>query len=154
MNNKLICFVFLVVGFVCSNCGKPLAPKYLGYDNFRVQKVGLQNNLLATNIKLYNPNRYPLQLKSASIDVYFNNNFLGHSSLDTLIILPAKDTSYVPLTLQAKAKDVLSNALKVFFNPDVKVKITGSAKAGRSGFFVNVPIDYEGTQRIELSDFK
>ncbi|HET7897971.1 MAG TPA: LEA type 2 family protein, partial [Flavisolibacter sp.] len=116
--------------------------------------VGLQNNLLATDIKLYNPNSYPLQLKSASMDVYFNDNFLGHSSLDTLINLPGKDTSYVPLTMQAKAKDVLSNAWKVFLNPDVKIRITGTAKAGRSGFFVNIPIDYEGVQRVELSGLR
>jgi hypothetical protein len=49
---------------------------------------------------------------------------------------------------------VLSNALKVFLNPDVRIKITGSAKAGRGGIFLNVPIDYEGTQRIELANIR
>lgn len=135
-------------------CSKPLAPTYLGYQNFRLEKASLENSILSTDVKLYNPNRYALQLKSASMDVYFNNSYLGHSSLDTLITLPAKDTVLVPLQLQAKAKDLLNNALKVLLNPDVKIKITGSAKAGRSGFFLNVPIDYEGTQRINLSDLK
>jgi len=44
--------------------------------------------------------------------------------------------------------------MKVFLNPDVKVKITGTAKAGRGSFFLNVPIDYEGTQHIEVSNFR
>jgi hypothetical protein len=35
-------------------------------------------------------------------------------------------------------------------NPNVKVKIAGSAKVGRSGFFITVPVNYEGNQRIEL----
>ena len=125
---------------------------YLGYQNFRLAKASLDNSILATEVKLYNPNRYDLKFKSASMDVYFNNSYLGHSAFDTLVTLPAKDTVYVPLQLQAKAKDVLSNALKVFLNPDVKIKITGSAKAGRGGFFLTVPIDYEGVQRINLSD--
>jgi hypothetical protein len=60
----------------------------------------------------------------------------------------------VPLQLQANAKDVLGNALRVFLNPDVKIRITGSVKAGRGGFFLNVPIDYEGVQRINLSDIR
>lgn len=152
MRNLILPVVLIVCLFTA--CSKPLAPTYLGYQNFRLEKASLDNSILATDVKLYNPNRYALQLKSASMDVYFNNSFLGHSSLDTLITLPAKDTVYVPLQLQAKAKDILSNALKVLLNPDVKIKITGSAKAGRGGFFLNVPINYEGTQRINLSDFK
>jgi LEA14-like dessication related protein len=144
----------LAVAFLFCACAKPLAPKYLGYENFRLAKAGFGTNTLATDIKLYNPNGYPLQLKSADLDVYFNNNLLGHSSLDTLITLPAKDTTIIPLQMEAKAKDLLSNAFKVLLNPDVKVKITGSAKAGRGGFFVNVPIDYEGTQHINLSDLR
>ena len=136
--------------FLLAACSRPVSPTYIGYDNFRVEKVGVKNSILATNVRLFNPNGYPLQLKSASIDVYINDDFLGHSSLDSLIILPKKDTVSIPLRLTASAKDLLSNSLKAFFNPDVKVKIKGSARAGRSGFFVNVPIDYEGMQRIEF----
>lgn len=147
-------FVFAFVACLCSSCGKPLAPEYLGYQNFRLAKAGLENNVLATDVKIYNPNRYALQVKSASVDVYLNDSYLGHSSLDTLIVLPAKDTAYVPLQLQAKAKDVLSNAAKILLNPNVKFKITGSVKAGRGGFFRNVPVDYEGTQRIDLNSFR
>ena len=135
-------------------CSKPLAPKYLGYQNFRLLKAGLTDNVVATDVKLYNPNSYALKLRSASVDVYFNDSYLGHSAIDSLIVLPPKDTSYVPLQLQAKTKDILNNAMKVFLNPDVKVKITGTAKAGRGSFFLNVPIDYEGTQRIDLNEFR
>jgi LEA14-like dessication related protein len=154
MKGVKIPLLFFAMAFLCSSCARPLSPKYLGHQNLRLARVGLKNNILTTEIKLYNPNRYPLQLKSASMDVYFNNSYLGHSSLDTLINLPAKDTAYVPLQLQANAKDVLGNALRVFLNPDVKIRITGSVKAGRGGFFLNVPIDYEGVQRINLSDIR
>lgn len=154
MKTKIFFVLALFTAFLLVGCAKPLAPKYLGYQNFRLAKASFGDNILATDIRLYNPNNYPLQLKSATMDVYFNNAYLGHSSLDTLIILPGKDTSVVPLQLQAKAKDVLSNALKVFLNPDVKIRITGSAKAGRGGIFLNIPIDYEGMQRIELADIR
>lgn len=136
--------------YLFSGCSKLASPQYLGYQNFRMEKVGFTNNVLATDVKLYNPNGYPLQFKSASMDVYINNTFFGHSTLDSLVTLPAKDTTYVPLRLQASARDILSNTVKILLNPDVKIKITGSAKAGRGGFFINVPIDYEGVQRIEL----
>ncbi|HUC81377.1 MAG TPA: LEA type 2 family protein [Flavisolibacter sp.] len=147
---KFLVAVLLVYAF--SSCSKPQPPQYVGYENFRVEKASLSNSILATNIKLYNPNRYNLQLKSASMDVYFNDKFLGHSSLDSLITLPAKDTAKFPLRMQASAKDILSNSAKLLLNPDVKIRITGNAKAGRSGIFVNVPINYEGVQRIDLTE--
>jgi LEA14-like dessication related protein len=142
-------FVIAVV-FALGACRTPASPTYLGYEDFRIEQVGLNNNILSTRVKLYNPNAYPLQLKSASIDVYLNDDYLGHSQLDSLIILPQKDTSYVPLRLTASAKDLLSSTLKLLLNPEVKVKIKGTARAGRGGLFINVPIDYEGKQRIEL----
>lgn len=136
--------------FLFSGCSKPQNPSYHGYDDFRVEKVGVKNTILSTRVKLYNPNAYALKLKSANIDVYINNDYLGHSSIDSLITLPGKDTSYVPLQLTASAKDLLSNTLKVWLNPDVKIRITGAARAGRGSLFVNVPINYEGVQRIQL----
>src|SRR5205823_3081275 len=113
-------------------------PKYLGYQNFRMEKAGLNNTILAADVKIYNPNRYALQLQSASMDVYVNNSFLGHSVIESLITLLPKDTAYIPLRLQASAKDILKHAAQIFFNPDVKLKITGTARAGRSGIFINI----------------
>ena len=148
--NKVLMAIMLV--YALSSCSKPQPPQYVGYENFRIEKASLSNSILATNVKLYNPNSYNLQLKSASMDVYFNDKFLGHSSLDSLIILPAKDTAIFPLRMQASAKDILSNSAKLLLNPEVKIRISGNAKAGRGGIFINVPINYEGVQRIDLTE--
>lgn len=140
-----LAFVLAVAG-----CSKPQPPKYVGYENFRLEKATFSQAVLASNIKLYNPNGYNLELKSADLDVYFNDKFLGHSALDSLITLPAKDTTSFPLRMTASPKDILSNSAKLLLNPDVRIRIEGSAKAGRGGLFINVPIKYEGTQRIDL----
>lgn len=143
-------FAGIAIVIVLASCSKPQPPQYVGYQNFRLEKASLNNSVLASDIKLYNPNTYNLNLKSASLDVYFNDKFLGHSALDSLIVLPAKDTAVIPLRMNASAKDIISNSARLLLNPDVKIRITGSAKAGRSGFYINVPINYEGTQRIDL----
>jgi LEA14-like dessication related protein len=145
-------FTGIALVLLLVSCGKPQPPQYAGYQNFRIEKASFNNSVLASDIKLYNPNAYNLNLKSASLDVYFNDKFLGHSSLDSLIVLPAKDTAVFPLRMTASAKDILSNSAKLLLNPDVKIRITGSAKAGRGGFYINVPINYEGTQRIDLRE--
>lgn len=136
--------------FLLTSCGKPQPPRYAGYSNFRLEKASISNTVLATDVKLFNPNGYNLQLKSAALDVYFNDKFLGHSALDSLIVLPAKDTATFPLRMTASAKDILRNSAALLLNPDVRIRITGNAKAGRGGLYINVPINYEGTQRIDL----
>src|SRR3712207_5814755 len=95
--NSLKLLIGILLIYSLSSCSKPQPPQYIGYDNFRLEKAGLKNTILATDIKLYNPNGYNLQLKSANLNVYFNDNFLGHSTLDSLIVLPAKDTAAFPL---------------------------------------------------------
>lgn len=139
-----------ILAYTLSSCSKPQPPQYVGYDNFRLEKASINNSVLATDVKLYNPNGYNLQLKSADIDVYFNDKFLGRSTLDSLITLTGKDTTKFPLRMIASAKDILANGAKLLMNPEVKIRLTGNAKAGRSGIFVNVPINYEGMQRVDL----
>lgn len=148
-SNVLLC---LVLAVLLAACSKPQPPQYAGYQNFRLEKISLSNPVFASDIKLYNPNKYNLQLKSANLDVYFNDKFLGHSVLDSLIVLPAKDTATFPLRMTASTKEILANSARLLLNPDVKIRVTGSAKAGRGGFFINVPIEYEGIQRIDLKE--
>jgi LEA14-like dessication related protein len=142
----LCCIVFCVL----VGCRKPEAPVYLGYENFRIEKIGLASNKMTADLKMYNPNRYALQLKQADIDVLFNDRFLGHTAVNTFVELQPRDTTSVPLQLQASALDLLTNTAQVLLNPDVRVKMQGSAKVGRGGVFINVPVNYEGMQRIEL----
>src|SRR5215217_969258 len=93
--------LFLGALLVLGSCGKPQPPKYLGYSNVRLEKAGLSNSVVAADIKFYNPNAYALKLKQADMDVFFNDRLVGHSVIDSLLTLPSRDTSFVPLRVQA-----------------------------------------------------
>ena len=152
MNNKTIIFgYFLVLFFFVMGCSKPIQPTYLGYQNLRLGKLGGKSNIIMSDIKFYNPNKYALSVKQADMDVYFNDRFLGHTSMNNMVNLPPLDTTLVPFTVEVSATDLLLNTAQIFLNPNVRVKIQGSAKAGRGGIYVNIPINYQGTQRIQLS---
>jgi LEA14-like dessication related protein len=152
MKNQRIIFGYaFFLLFFAIGCSKPVQPTYLGYQNLRFGKVGAKNNVLMSDIKFYNPNRYALNVKQADMDVYFNDRFLGHTSMTNMVSLPPKDTTLVPFTIEASATDLLANAAQIYLNPNVRIKVQGNAKAGRGGIFVNIPINYQGTQRISLS---
>ena len=152
MKNKAVIFGYLfILLFFAIACSKPIQPTYLGYQNLRLGKVGTKSNVLMSDIKFYNPNKYTLNVKEAEMDIYFNDRLLGHTSLSNVVSLPPLDTTLVPFTIEASATDLLANTAQIFLNPNVRVKVQGNAKAGRGGIFVNIPINYQGTQRIQLS---
>ncbi len=142
---------FLISIFFTISCSKPIQPTYLGYQNLRLGKVGTKSNVLMSDIKFYNPNKYALNVKEAEMDVYFNDRLLGHTSMSNTVSLPPLDTTLVPFTIAASMTDILANTAQIYLNPNVRVKVQGNAKAGRGGIFVNIPINYSGTQRIQFT---
>ncbi|MBC7406782.1 MAG: LEA type 2 family protein [Arcicella sp.] len=152
MKNKAVIFGYFSISlFFALGCSKPLQPTYLGYQNLRLGRVGTKNNVIMSDIKFYNPNKYALNVKQAEMDVYFNDRLLGHTSMNNMVSLPPMDTTLVPFTVQASVTDLLANTAQIFLNPNVRVRVQGNAKAGRGGVFVNIPINYQGTQRIKLA---
>lgn len=133
-----------------SGCGKPAAPVYYGFVNFGVDSVGQTESVVSAELKYYNPNNYNLQLKQGEVDVYLNEQFAGHSSLDTALIIPRRDTFYLPVKMRVNMSVITSNALSIFLNKEVDIKLQGKARIGRSGFYMNVPILYEGKQQISF----
>lgn len=132
------------------SCGKPKAPEYINFDNVRVEKLGLSESKVGVDVRFYNPNPFNIQLRSADFDVFFNDKFVGHSTLDTLIRIPKLDTFYIPVDMKVNVKDLMKNAVQLLLNPEVAIRVKGSAKVGKGGLFKNFPIDYEGTQRVDV----
>ena len=146
---SLSCLAFVVV-LMGIGCAKPKEPQYLDIENLQVLKAGLSESIVGADLKYYNPNSYKLQLRKANLDLYVNDKYVGHSDLDTLIHIPALDTFYVPITMKLNLGDLVKNAVQLLLNPEVKLKIQGSAKVGKSGIYKNFPVNYEGKERIDV----
>jgi len=142
-------FIFSVV-LLLTACGKPKPPQYLGYSNVRLEKASLANSVVAADLKFYNPNAYALQLKQADIDVFVNDKLMGHSLIDSLLSWPARDTAAAPFRVQVDARTIARQLAGLLLNPDIRLRLKGTAKVGRGGFFMNLPVDYEATQRLDV----
>jgi len=103
---------------------------------------------LSVDLLLFNPNRYPLKLKDADVDVFLNGNKLGTMLLSECFPVPGLDTFSMPVTLNVDLKNVLPNALRLLMDPEVNIKLDGTIKAGRHGLYLNVPVHYEGKQDL------
>ncbi|MDP4150107.1 MAG: LEA type 2 family protein [Bacteroidota bacterium] len=145
-SRKIVLFLLSVLLF--SACGKPEAPEYYGFRDARMSKGAGGLTVLATTLKLFNPNHFNITLRGGEMDVYVNDRLSGHSVLDTSIYIPRKDTFYVPVSMQVNMQDILSHALASLFGKEVKITVNGRVKLRRDGFPFSVPFHYEANQDL------
>ena len=144
MNRVLILISLGVMGI--ASCAKPKSFDYLGFDNVKILKWGLQETTVGMDVMFYNPNS-ALQLKKAAVDVHINRKYLGRSVIDSLISIPKNDTFIIPMVMKMETVSAVSGILKSVSDSTVLVKLDGTATIGKSGIFLNYPIKYEGSQK-------
>ena len=147
MQKAYISILSVALLFVFS-CGKPKAPEYVSLENIKVKEFGLKETKLGVEVKMFNPNNQRLQVRSADLDLYVNNELLGHSVLDSLVNIPKRDTFFIPLSINIQTLAGATRFMQSLADTSVLLKVQGIAKLGKSGVFFNYPVNYEGRQSL------
>ncbi len=139
----------LLSSLLIGGCRQPEIPEYQAFENFSIGKVGMKETVVSADLKYYNPNNYELQFRKADLAISINNKPVGTTVLDTLIRIPKKDTFYVPVQMKVNMKQLLGNALTLLMNDELDVKVNGTIRLGRKGLYMNLPVNYQGKQKME-----
>lgn len=152
MMKPLSYFLLLVMLMVIfTGCKKPQALRYIDFQNFRVSEFTKGRSDLSADLKFFNPNPYQLRLKWAEMNFYVNDQYFGHSVLDTLMVIPKADTFLIPVAIkEVELKKVLLNGLGALLTKEYTIKLDGEAKIGKAGIYFTFPLHYEGKQRLDL----
>jgi LEA14-like dessication related protein len=145
---KKAAYLLLLLFVAVAACRKPKELVYQEIGNFGIKKAGLKQTIISLDIRLYNPNKYTLKLKTANVDVYMNDSHLGKMLVGETTSFAALDTTALPVMLDVDLMNVLPNAFQLLINSEVNIKLTGTLRAGRKGIYITVPINYEGKQDI------
>jgi LEA14-like dessication related protein len=138
--------ILLVIVLV--SCKDIKDPELIGIDNVKMGKLGIAGSSVTLNIKYFNPNPFNAKLKEAEGDAWMDSTYLGHFKVDTLVSVPASSEFTVPVNLIVDMKYLLQNSMAAFMKQEVLIRITGTAKAGRHGFYKKFPLTYEGKQNL------
>jgi LEA14-like dessication related protein len=138
----------LMVVIFATSCQAPKELVYRDFKNLKVENVGFAATTLKVDLIYYNPNNFGLQLKYTDLDIYVDNNYLGHSAQDYQITIPKLAEFTMPLAIEVDMKNLLKNALPSLLGKEVLVKITGSVKLGKANVYKTFPVSYEGLQRF------
>jgi len=123
-------------------------PEFIDARNFAIQSLGLKTSTVSFDLVYYNPNNFGLKMKGADLDVFLDDRLLGHSLVDTLVDIAARDSFDIPVKMDVEMKNLFPNALSVFTQKEFDLEVKGKARIGKNGFFVPVPIRYKGKQSL------
>ena len=150
MKNNLLLYAIVIsaIIFFTSSCQAPKELVYRDFKNLKVEKIGFAATTLKLDLIYYNPNNFGLQLKYTDLDIYVDNNYLGHSTQDHQISIPRLAEFTIPLAIEVDMKNLLKNALPTLLGKEVMVKVTGTVKLGKANVYKIFPVNYEGLQRF------
>ncbi|HET7117804.1 MAG TPA: LEA type 2 family protein [Hanamia sp.] len=142
--------IYIVVTSAFLSCSSPKDLEYIDYQNFSIQNLGFNNSTVSLDMKYYNPNNYGMQLKNTDLDIFINGNLLGHSSSDSLIHIPRRDTFNIPVKFNVNMQSFFKNALSTLFGKEILVKLTGRVRVGKANIFKSFPVNYETKETFSL----
>ena len=152
MHNSLACKILMIASLplLLISCSTPKELEYRDFRNFTIENVGFSSTAIKMDLIYYNPNSFGLQLKSTDLDVFLNNNYLGHTIQEQLVIIPKQAEFSVPIKIDVDMQNLLKNGLNSLLRSEVMVKVTGNVKVGKGNIFKSFPVNYEGAQKFSV----
>lgn len=141
-------FMAMIVAFM--SCSSPKAIEYKSYRNFSIENLGFANSTIKLDLEYYNPNNFGMQLRNTDLDIFINGSLFGHSSTDTLIPIPRRDSFFIPIKFVVNMQSLYKNALNTLLGKEVLLKVTGKVKVGKANIFMYFPVNYEAKETFSL----
>ena len=141
-------FFALAVLSLLASCGKMKDPVFKGIENVKVNELGFEGSTVTLDIRYLNPNNFNGRLKEAEGDAWMDSTYLGHFIVDGTVQVPANSEFLVPVKLALDMKQMLKHSVAAFLNEEVLLRISGKAKAGKSGIYRTFSLNYQGKQNL------
>jgi len=142
--------IFTVLTTLLISCSTPKELEYRNFKNFTIDKLGFSATSIKMDLIYYNPNNFGLQLKSTELDIFLDNNYLGHSVQEQLVSIPRREEFSIPVKIDVDMKNLLRNGLATLWSNEVIVKVTGMVKVGKANLYKSLPVNYEGKQKFTI----
>ncbi len=148
--NPFYTLLFIFISFLATSCQAPRELVYRDFRNLNIEKIGFGSTILKLDLIYYNPNNFGLQLKYTDLDIFIDNNYLGHSSQDYQIKIPRLAEFSLPIQIDVAMESLLKNTMVTFLGKEVTIKINGKVKLGKANVYKIFPVNYEGKHRFSI----
>jgi Late embryogenesis abundant protein len=143
-------FPIICTLLIMTSCRAPKELEYRSFKNFSSEKLGFSSSIFKVDLIYFNPNNFGLELKRTDLDIYIDNNYLGHTQQDYQIHIPRKSEFTLPIKVEVDMKNAYKNAFPALLGKEVLVKIVGKVKLGKANVYKTFNVNYESKQTFSL----
>lgn len=137
-----ISFSFAIILILsAAGCNKIKELEYKGIKNTKFQTLSFNNTAIQMDIEYFNPNNFGLDVKETNLKIYLNDQFIGVADQPKKTQIAKKATFLFPVVAHFDPLKAAGSALKALFSSTNKINVQGTAKLGKEGVYIKLPIN-------------
>ncbi len=145
---QLSCLFIFSMILQSAGCSNVKELDYKGVENTEIQSIGFNHSAIRINLKYYNPNNFWIDVKESNLSIYLNDQFIGIADQPEKTEIPKLSDFIFPVVAHFDPLKILGTAFTSLFSKTNKVTIQGTAKLGKKGVYIKVPINI--TENVSL----
>ena len=141
---NLIILVTLFIVLQSAGCGNDIKElEYKGIQKTQIKSLSLSNAAIQIDLGYYNPNNFGVDVKETNLSIFLNDRFVALADQPQKTQIPRESNFTFPIVAHFDPLKILGPALASLFSSKNKIGIQGSAKVGKGGLYIRVPISIE-----------
>ncbi|SDD68286.1 hypothetical protein [Niabella drilacis] len=148
--------IIAVTALLLSSCMRYQDIKFVGIDQVKMGKIGMNETTMEMNLIFNNPNKLGALLNSAGGKAWIQDIYIGDFLLNEDVKIPARSDFSVPVRLKVNLKELVNNSLNLIMRDSVTIRLDGNARLSKGSIIKNFPLRYNGKKASSelLSQFK
>lgn len=143
--------VILLILSGCAGWGKRLETPQITLANFNVQEIKIFESVFTIEMRVYNTNDTPMEIKGLNCDLELNGKRLATGVANVKINIPSYETALIPMTLYSSVLDVVMVLRGLAKTEKLEYKLTGRLRLGEGTMPSTIP--FKSIGELPLQEF-
>jgi len=133
---------FILLG--CAGLGQRLESPRITLASIKIQEVTVFESIFQIEIRLFNTNEAPLDIKGIDCDLELNGRRFATGVSKAQTKIPSYETALIPITIYSSVIDVVMGLRGLSKTEKLKYKITGRLRLGKGAMPSTIPFKSQG----------
>jgi len=147
-NSMRLLFTLFLIPFLFAACNGVEEPEFLGVKETKLESLSFSKGVMKVVLEYKNPNKFGIDIKETNLDVSVKGKFLGVAEQTEMTHVAKNSTFEFPLFVHFDPIKAAGIAFNNASKSSIPLEIQGTAKVGKKGVFIKVPIHV--TEEVDI----
>ena len=143
--------VILLILSSCAGWGKRMETPRITLANFNVQEIKIFESVFNIEMRVFNTNDIPMEIKGLNCDLELNGKRLATGVANVKTNIPSYETAIIPMTLYSSVLDVVKVLRGLAKTEKLEYKLTGRLRLGKGAMPSTIP--FKSIGELPLKEF-